>query len=52
MIFNVLATLFFGYLLVTKDYTESPKWMYYTDGLVFAINFAIVFKYLTEMIGF
>jgi hypothetical protein len=51
MIFNVLVTLFFGYLLVTKDYTESPKWMYYTDGLVFAINFAIVFKYLTEMIG-
>jgi hypothetical protein len=52
MIFNVLVTMFFAYVLVTKDYTNSPKWMYYMDGLVFAVNFAIVFKYLTDMIGF
>ena len=52
MIINVFATLFFGYLLTTKDYTDSPKWMYYMDGIVFAVNFAIVFKYLTDMIGF
>jgi len=51
MIFNVLVTMFFAYVLVTKDYTNSPKWMYYMDGLVFAVNFAIVFKYLTDMIG-
>jgi hypothetical protein len=52
MIFNFLATLFFGYLLITKDYTVSPKWIYYMDGLVFAVNFAIVFLHLTNMIGF
>jgi hypothetical protein len=52
MIFNVLVTMFFAYVLVTKDYTNSPKWMYYMDGIVFAVNFAIVFKYLTDMIGF
>jgi hypothetical protein len=52
MIINVFATLFFAYLLVTKDYTNSPKWIYYMDGIVFAVNFAIVFKYLTDMIGF
>ena len=51
MIINVFATLLFGYLLTTKDYTDSPKWMYYMDGIVFAVNFAIVFKYLTDMIG-
>ena len=51
MIFNVLVTMFFAYVLVTKDYTNSPKWMYYMDGIVFAVNFAIVFKYLTDMIG-
>ena len=51
MILNVIITLFFGYLLVTKDYTVSPKWMYYCDGICFAFNFAIVFKYLTDMIG-
>ena len=52
MIFNLFVTLFFAYLLVTKDYTNSPKWIYYMDGIVFAVNFAIVFKYLTDMIGF
>ena len=52
MIFNVLVTMFFAYVLVTKDYTNSPKWMYYMDGIVFAVNFAIVFKYITDMIGF
>ena len=49
---NVLFTLFFGYLLMTNDYSHKPKWMYYMDGLVFAVNFAIVFKYITDMIGF
>jgi len=52
IIINVLVTLFFGYVLVTKDYTKSPKWMYYMDGLVFSFNFAIVFLYITNMIGF
>ena len=52
IIINVLVTWFFAYVLITKDYTESPKWMYYMDGLVFAFNFAIVFKYITDMIGF
>ena len=51
MIISVFATLFFGYMLTTKDYTDSPTWMYYMDGIVFAVNFAIVFKYLTDMIG-
>jgi len=51
MIISVFATLFFGYILATKDYTISPKWMYYMDGIVFAVNFAIVFLHLTNMIG-
>ena len=51
MIISGLATLFFGYILATKDYKDSPKWMYYMDGLVFAVNFAIVFLHLTNMIG-
>lgn len=51
MILNVIVTIFFGYLLATKDYTQNPKWMYYCDGIVFAFNFAIVFKYLTDMFG-
>ena len=46
-----MVTLFFGYLLVTKDYRDSPKWMYYMDGLIFAFNFAIVFKYITDLYG-
>lgn len=52
MIFNLFVTLFFAYLLATKDYTNSPKWIYYMDGFVFAVNFALVFKYITDMIGF
>ena len=52
IIINIGVVLFFGHLLITKDYTISPKWMYYMDGLVFAINFAIVFLYITNMIGF
>jgi phosphotransferase system glucose/maltose/N-acetylglucosamine-specific IIC component len=52
MIINTFVMFFFGYLLVTKDYTKNPKWMYYMDGIVFAVNFAFVFKYLTDMIGF
>ena len=51
MIISVFATLFFGYILTTKDYTASPTWMYYMDGIVFAVNFAIVFLHLTNMIG-
>jgi hypothetical protein len=52
IVINLMVTLFFGYLLVTKDYTTNPRWMYYMDGLVFAFNFAIVFKYVTDMTGF
>jgi len=52
ILINIGVVLFFGHLLITKDYTNSPKWMYYMDGLVFAFNFAIVFKYITDMIGF
>ena len=52
MILNVIVTILFGYWLVTKDYTKSPKWVYYCDGFVFALNFAIVFKYLIDMTGF
>ena len=52
MILNLLVTLFFGYLLVTKDYKDNPRWMYYMDGIIFSFNFAIVFKYITEMFGF
>jgi hypothetical protein len=52
ILINLLATLFFGYLLATKDYTQNPRWMYYMDGIVFAVNFAIVFKHLADMIGY
>ena len=52
ILINIGVVLFFGHLLITKDYTNSPKWIYYMDGIVFAVNFAIVFKYLTDMIGF
>ena len=51
MILSVFATLFFGYMLTTKDYTDSPTWMYYMDGIVFAVNFAIVFLYITNKLG-
>ena len=51
MIVNLFVTLFFGYLLITKDYTKSTKWMYYMDGIVFAVNFAIVLKYVTNDLG-
>ena len=43
--------LFFGYLLVKTDYTVKARWMYYMDGLVFAVNFAIVFLYITDKLG-
>jgi hypothetical protein len=52
ILINTGAVLFFGYLLATKDYTQNSKWVYYMDGLVFAFNFAIVFLYITTMIGF
>ena len=51
MIVNLFVTLFFGYLLITKDYTKSTKWMYYMDGIVFAVNFALVFLYITDKLG-
>ena len=51
MIISVIATLFFGYILTTKDYTDSPTWMFYMDWIVFAVNFALVFSHLTNMIG-
>ena len=51
ILINIGVVLFFGHLLTTKDYTDSPTWMYYMDGIVFAVNFAIVFLHLTNMIG-
>jgi len=51
MILNFLAMLFFGYLLVKTDYTLKARWMYYMDGIVFAVNFAIVFLYITDKLG-
>jgi hypothetical protein len=51
MILNFLAMLFFGYLLVKTDYSVKARWMYYMDGLVFAVNFAIVFLYITDKLG-
>jgi len=51
ILLNIGVVLFFGHLLATKDYTHNPKWMYYMDGIVFAINFAIVLKYITDMLG-
>jgi hypothetical protein len=48
ILLNIGVVLFFGHLLITKDYTLNPKWMYYMDGLVFAVNFAIVLKYFTD----
>ena len=44
--------LFFGYLLVKTDYTIKARWMYYMDGTVFAVNFAIVLGQVTRVIGF
>ena len=51
MILNFLAMLFFGYLLLKTDYTVKARWMYYMDGIVFAVNFAIVLKYVTNDLG-
>lgn len=51
MTLNFLAMLFFGYLLVKTDYTLKARWMYYMDGIVFAVNFAIVFLYITDKLG-
>lgn len=51
MILNLMVTVFFGYLLVTKDYTVQPRWMYYMDGIIFSFNFAVVFKYISDMMG-
>ena len=51
ILINIGVVLFFGHLLISKDYTVSPKWMYYMDGLVFAFNLAIVLLYITGMLG-
>jgi hypothetical protein len=51
ILINIGVVLFFGHLLITKDYTHSPKWMYYMDGFVFALNVAMVLKYTTDMMG-
>ena len=51
ILLNIGVVLFFGHLLISKDYTLNPRWMYYMDGLVFAFNFAIVLKYITDMMG-
>lgn len=52
ILLNMCIVLFFGHLLVTKDYTLQPKWVYYMDGFVFAFNIAIVLDFLTRLIGF
>ena len=51
MTLNFIAMMFFGYLLVKTDYTVKARWMYYMDGMVFAVNFAIVLKSITEGLG-
>jgi len=51
ILLNIGIVLFFGHLLITKDYTFNPRWMYYMDGLVFAFNFAIVLKFITDLMG-
>ena len=51
ILINIGVVLFFGRLLATKDYSLNPKWMYYIDGIVFAVNFAIVFLYITDRVG-
>ena len=51
MTLNLLAMLFFGYLLVNTDYKIKARWMYYMDGIVFAVNFALVFLYITDKLG-
>lgn len=52
MILNFMVTLFFGYLLVTKEYQNYPRWMYYMDGIIFSFNFAIVLKYIVDVMGY
>ena len=51
ILINIGVVLFFGHLLINKDYTVNHRWMYYMDGLVFAFNLAIVLKYITDMLG-
>lgn len=51
MTLNVIGALAFGYFLVKTDYTKKAKWMYYMDGLFFAVNFAMVLVHITNMIG-
>ena len=51
ILLNIGVVLFFGYLLVTKDYTENPRWMYYMDGFVFAVNFAMILMHISKVIG-
>lgn len=51
ILLNFLVVLFFGHILITKDYKHTPKWIYYMDGFVFAVNLAIVLKYITDMLG-
>jgi len=51
MTLNFLAMMFFGYLLVNTDYSIKARWMYYMDGMVFAVNFALVFLYITDRVG-
>jgi hypothetical protein len=50
MTLNVIGVIVFGYLLLKTDYTIRAKWMYYMDGFVFAINFAMILMYITNMI--
>ena len=50
MILNLIGALAFGYFLIKTDYTTKAKWMYYMDGLFFAVNFALVLTHITNMI--
>ena len=51
MTLNVIGALAFGYFLLKTDYSKKAKWMYYMDGIFFAVNFAIVFLYITDKLG-
>jgi hypothetical protein len=51
MTLNVIGVIVFGYLLLKTDYTKRAKWMYYMDGFVFAVNFAMILMHITKVIG-
>lgn len=51
ILLNIAVVLLFGHLLMYKDYSIHPRWIYFMDGLVFASNFAIVLLHFTNVIG-